>query len=145
MEEGRAYLEEEALIDPGEHIDLDAMAGTLIQLSVMEGTPVPVGLAVCTVALILVHMKMESVSEALAKMTEPSGEDGLNDGESGGQAGGGHAEMSEGYDQGAGGEVGQGCNKPCRGTGQERERERERERDQLKCLKREALMVHYYL
>ena len=71
MEEGRAYLEEEALIDPGERIDMDGMAGTLIQLSVMEGTLVPVGLTVCVVALILVHMKMESVSEALVKMMEP--------------------------------------------------------------------------
>ena len=47
------------------------MAGTLIQLSVMEGTPVPVVLAVRVVVLILVHMKMESVSEALVKMMEP--------------------------------------------------------------------------
>ena len=70
MEEGRAYLEEEALIDPGEQVDLDAMAGTLIQLLVMEGTPGPVGLAVRAVALILAHMKMESVSEVLAKMME---------------------------------------------------------------------------
>ena len=74
VEEGRAYLEEEALIDLGQHIDLDAMAGTLTQLSVMEGTLAPVGLAVCTVcavALILAHMKMESVSKALVKMMEP--------------------------------------------------------------------------
>ena len=46
------------------------MAGTLLQLSVMEGTPAPVGLAVRAVALILAHMKMESVSEALVKIME---------------------------------------------------------------------------
>ena len=64
-------MEEEALIDLGEHVDLDVMAGTLIQLSVMEGTLAPVGLVVRAVALILAHMKMESVSEALVKMMEP--------------------------------------------------------------------------
>ena len=68
VEEGRIYLEEEALIDPGERIDLDTMAGTLVQLSLMEGTPASVGLAVRAVALILVQMKMEAVSETLIKM-----------------------------------------------------------------------------
>ena len=71
VEEGRAYLEEEGLINLGECIDLDAMAGTLIQLLVMEGTLAPVGLAVRAVALILAHMKMESVSKVLIKMMEP--------------------------------------------------------------------------
>ena len=30
-EKGRTYLEEEALIDPGKRVDMDAMAGTLVK------------------------------------------------------------------------------------------------------------------
>ena len=52
-------MEEEAFIDLGEHIDLDAMTGTLVQVLLMVDIPVLVGLAVCMVALILVQMKME--------------------------------------------------------------------------------------
>ena len=58
-EEGRLYLEEEAFINPGEHIDLDAMVGTLAQVSLMTDIPAPVGLTVHMVALILVQMKTE--------------------------------------------------------------------------------------
>lgn len=70
-EEGRLYLEEEALIDTDEHINLDTMAGALVQLSAIEGISTPVGLAVRAVALILAQMKMESVCETLLKMVEP--------------------------------------------------------------------------
>ena len=59
LEEGILYLEEEAFIDPGNHIDLDVMAGTLAQVSQMADIPAPVGLAVHTVALILVQTKTE--------------------------------------------------------------------------------------
>ena len=52
-EDGRCYLEEEALTDPGKRVDLDAMAGSLVQISLLEGIPAPVHLAVCSVALIL--------------------------------------------------------------------------------------------
>ena len=52
-------MEEEAFIDLGEHIDLDAMMGTLVQVLLMVDIPVLVGLAVCTVALILAQMKTE--------------------------------------------------------------------------------------
>ena len=46
-------------IDLGKHINLDAMAGTLVQVLLMVDIPAPVGLAVCAVALILAQMKME--------------------------------------------------------------------------------------
>ena len=69
-EEGRTYLEEEALIDPGERIDMDAMAGTLVQVSLLEGIPAPVSLAVRAVALILAQMKTEFMSKTLLKMME---------------------------------------------------------------------------
>ena len=70
-EEGRTYLEEEALIDPGEHVDMDAMAGTLVQVSLLEGIQALVSLTVRKVALILAQMKMEFMSETLLKMMEP--------------------------------------------------------------------------
>jgi len=70
LEEGRLYLEEEALIDLGEHIDLDTITGTLVQVSLMEGIPAPVGLAVCAVALILAQMKTELVM-ANSDLTSP--------------------------------------------------------------------------
>ena len=71
-EEGRLYLEEEAFIDPGEHIDLDAMAGTLVQVSLMADIPVPVGLVVRAVALILVQMKTEPPKANNGTGTTPS-------------------------------------------------------------------------
>ena len=58
--EGRLYLEEEALLDLGEQLDLDTMVGTLVQVSLMEGIPVSVSCAVHAVALILTQMNMES-------------------------------------------------------------------------------------
>ena len=61
VEEGRLYLEEEALLDLGEHINLDVMAGTLVQLSMMD-ILVLVSLAVRAVALILAQVKLESIS-----------------------------------------------------------------------------------
>ena len=69
-EEGRTYLEEEALIDPGECVDMDVMAGTLVQVSLLEGILAPVSLAVCAVALIMVQMKTEFMSKTLLKMME---------------------------------------------------------------------------
>ena len=71
VEDGRHYLEEEALTDPGECVDLDAMVGSLVQISLLEGILVPVHLAVCSVVLILAQLKMESISETLLKMMEP--------------------------------------------------------------------------
>ena len=53
--EGRLYLEEEALLDLGEQLDLDTLAGTLVQVSLMEGIPALVSRAVRAVALILAH------------------------------------------------------------------------------------------
>ena len=69
-QEGRIYLEEEALINPGEHVDMDAMAGTLVQVSLLEDIPAPVSLTVRAVALILAQMKTEFMSETLLKMME---------------------------------------------------------------------------
>ena len=71
MEDGRCYLEEEALTDPGKCMDLDAMAGSLVQISLLEGIPALVHLTVRSVALILAQLKMESISETLLKMMGP--------------------------------------------------------------------------
>ena len=54
------YLEEEALLDLGEQLDLDTMAGTLEQVSLMEGIPALVSRTVHVVVLILTQMNTES-------------------------------------------------------------------------------------
>ena len=36
-EEGQAFLEEEAIIDPEEQIDVDVLAGALVQIALMDG------------------------------------------------------------------------------------------------------------
>ena len=47
------------------------MAGSLVQISLLEGIPAPVCLAVHSVALILAQLKMESISETLLEMMGP--------------------------------------------------------------------------
>ena len=47
------------------------MAGSLVQISLLEGIPAPVRLAVCLVVLILAQLKMESISETLLEMMGP--------------------------------------------------------------------------
>ena len=68
--EGRAFLEEEALIDAGEGVDIDMMVSTLIQVSLMKGMSETASHAVRAVALILTQLKMEAVSEALVNSLE---------------------------------------------------------------------------
>ena len=58
VEEGRLYLEE-ALLNLGEQLNLDALAGTLVQVSMMEDTPALVSHTVCVVVLILAQMNTE--------------------------------------------------------------------------------------
>ena len=58
--EGRHYVEEEALLDLGEQLNLDTTVGTLVQVSLMEGIPALVSHTVCVVVLILTQMNMES-------------------------------------------------------------------------------------
>ena len=64
-------MEEEALTDPGKRVDLDAMVGSLVQISLLEGIPVLVCLTVHSVVLILAQLKMESISETLLEMMGP--------------------------------------------------------------------------
>ena len=59
VEEGRLYLEEEALLDPGEQLNLDTLVGTLVQVSMMEDTPASVSRTIHAVALILAQMNTE--------------------------------------------------------------------------------------
>ena len=70
--EGRAFLEEEALIGSDEGLDLDVMAGALIQISAMKGMPATARYAVRSITLILAQLKLESISEVVANMMEKS-------------------------------------------------------------------------
>src|SRR6266481_6579206 len=68
--EGRALLEEEALIDPDEELGPVAMVNVLIQILLIEGMPEVAGCVVQSVALILAKMKIDTASKALVSMME---------------------------------------------------------------------------
>ena len=57
--EGKAFLEEEGLVDPDEAPDIAAMVSTLIQISMLQDTPVMVSNTVHAVTLVLVQIKPE--------------------------------------------------------------------------------------
>ena len=65
MVEGRAFLEEEGLINWEEGLDLDVMVGMLIQISLMTDMPARVSHVVQLAVFILAQMKLESVSKAV--------------------------------------------------------------------------------
>ena len=68
--DGKVFLEEEALIDSDEGLDLDAMVSSLIQISLMDGMSATARDAVCSVVPILVWLKLEPVSETLVRAME---------------------------------------------------------------------------
>ena len=57
--EGKAFLEEEGLVDPNEAPDIAAMVSTLIQISMLRDTPVMVSNTVHAVVLVLMQIKPE--------------------------------------------------------------------------------------
>ena len=69
---GRAFLEEEVLIGSDEGLDLDVMAGALIQIPAMKGMTAMARYAVQSIALILAQLKLESISKVVANMIEKS-------------------------------------------------------------------------
>ena len=75
MAEGQAFLEEEGLIDQEGGLDLDAMVGTLTQISLMTDMLAKVSHMIRSVMLILVQMKLESVGEAMFSAMETRLED----------------------------------------------------------------------
>ena len=68
--DGRAFLEEEALIDSDEGLDLDAMVSSLAQISLMNGMSATARSAMHSVALILEQLKSEHASGTLIKAME---------------------------------------------------------------------------
>ena len=69
-EEGRAYLEEEAFIEPGESADAEVLAGALVQIALMEGMTPKASHAVRSVALMLAQLRSVTVGDSALESME---------------------------------------------------------------------------
>jgi len=69
-EEGRAFLEEEAIIDSVEQIDVDVLTGALVQIALMEGMTHKVSHAVRSVALMLAQLRVDAIGDSILKSME---------------------------------------------------------------------------
>ena len=70
IEECRAFLEEEGIIDLTEQVDMNALAEALVQVSLMEGMAPKACHAAHAVALMLAQLKFEDISDAILKRVE---------------------------------------------------------------------------
>ena len=69
-EEGRAFLEEEAIIDSEERIDPDVLVGALVQTALIDRMTPKASHTVYSVALILVQLKLDSIGDSILKNVE---------------------------------------------------------------------------
>ena len=69
-EEGRAFLEEEAILDPEDQIDVDILSGALVQITLMEGMTSKESHAVCSIALMLEQVRVNSIGDSVLKSVE---------------------------------------------------------------------------
>ena len=70
MEEGRAFLEDKAIIDPAEQIDADVLAGALVQIALMDGMAPKASHVVCSVALMLAQLRFNTAASSMLKKME---------------------------------------------------------------------------
>ena len=75
--EGRAFLEEEALISSEDVMSMDLLVDTLIQVSVTEGMPPGARCPMRSVALILNQLNAEAANDALVGLIEKRVEDAV--------------------------------------------------------------------
>ena len=69
-EEGRVFLEEEGFIDHTEQVDANALAGVLVQVTLMDGMALKARHAVRAVALMLGQLKSEDIGDAILTRVE---------------------------------------------------------------------------
>ena len=69
-EEGRVFLEEEGFIDHTEQVDANALAGVLVQVTLMDGMALKARHAVRAVALMLGQLKSEDIGDAILMRVE---------------------------------------------------------------------------
>ena len=70
VEEGRTFLEEEAIIEPGEPVDVDALSGALVQITLMEGMTPKVSHTIQLVALMMAQLRSITTGDAVFESME---------------------------------------------------------------------------
>ena len=68
--EGRAFLEEEAIINPEEQIDVDVLAGALVQIALMDGMTSKASHAIRSVALMLAQWQSDAAGNSMLMKME---------------------------------------------------------------------------
>ena len=70
MEEGWAFLEEEAIIELGEPVDVDTLSGALVQIALMEGMTPEASHAIRLVALMMAQLRSVTTGDAVFESME---------------------------------------------------------------------------
>ena len=70
MEEGWAFLEDKAIIDPAEQINADVLAGALVQITLMDGMAPKASHAVHSVALMSAQLRFDTTAGSMLKKME---------------------------------------------------------------------------
>ena len=70
MEEGRAFLEDKAIIDPVEQIDADVLAGALVQIALMDGMAPKASHAVRSVVVMLAQLRFDTAAGSMLEKME---------------------------------------------------------------------------
>ena len=70
MEEGWAFLEDEAIIDPEEQFDADVLAGALVQITLMDGMAPKASHAVRSVVLMLAQLRFNTTAGSMLEKME---------------------------------------------------------------------------
>ena len=68
--DGQVFLDEEGIIDSAEQIDVDILAGALVQIALMEGMTCKVSHAVRLVALMLAQLRLDAIGDSILKNVE---------------------------------------------------------------------------
>ena len=70
MEEGRAFLEDKAIIDSVEQIDADVLAGALVQIALMDGMAPKASPVVRSVVLMLAQLRFDTTAGSMLEKME---------------------------------------------------------------------------
>ena len=66
----QAFLEEEAIIDPEEQIDVDILAGALVQIALMDGMTPKASHAIRSIALMLAQWQSDAAGNSMLRKME---------------------------------------------------------------------------
>ena len=68
--DGQVFLDEEGIIDSVEQIDVDVLAGALVQIVLMEGMTCKASHTICSVALMLAQLRLDAIGDSILKNVE---------------------------------------------------------------------------